>query len=240
MPSKSWEEKWEKEREWVIDNLQSHSDSARIEAVDWLGGELPVVARAIDPLIQALEMDRCSYVRGRAAWALGKMETVRAITPLIRALQDVSEYVQNRAAEALDRITNNDKALADLVQSLRGEDLSAQKEARTVLEQMAQAESIRFAVHDLRNDYNHTRRSAAQTLRKLGKEAKAALPSLLKALDDEDFFVRITVIETLGAIGDNQAIPHLARYLNDENRRIRETAAKALSEIETGDNPSPI
>ena len=65
------------------------------------------------------------------------------------------------------------------------------------------------------------------------------MPSLLKALDDEDFFVRIMVIETLGAIGDKQAVPHLARYLNDENKRIRETAAKALNDIEASDNPLP-
>jgi HEAT repeat protein len=52
-------------------------------ALGWLGD-----ARAVEPLIRALQADESSEVRKQAAWALDRVGDTRAVEPLIAALAD--------------------------------------------------------------------------------------------------------------------------------------------------------
>jgi len=75
---------------------------------------------------------------------------------------------------------------------------------------------------------------AAKALGKIGSEARAAVPSLVKAMDDREIMVRIAAAEALGEIGpkDPAVLPALARAMTgkvDEN--LAEQAASALGAI---------
>jgi HEAT repeat protein len=57
---------------------------------------------------------------------------------------------------------------------------------------------------------------------------KPAVPVLVKALKDESVELRFFAAETLGWIGDAEALPHLADALNDEDEDVRYHAVSAL------------
>lgn len=75
-----------------------------------------------------------------------------------------------------------------------------------------------------------TRRHAAWSLGEL--EDPAAVPRLVRALDDQDPDVRVLAAWALGEVKDPAAISPLSAALSDTNPRVREMAVVALGEIE--------
>lgn len=72
----------------------------------------------------------------------------------------------------------------------------------------------------------------AQAARALGKIADAAaIPHLLRALDDKVTNVRAEVARALGLIGDRSAAPALIRLLKDADVYVRQQAAEALGRL---------
>jgi HEAT repeat protein len=76
------------------------------------------------------------------------------------------------------------------------------------------------------------RRCAAEALGKIGPQAAASTGALVRALDDEDAYVRGRAAEALGGIGPaaKVAVPRLLRMLQDEAPE-RIWAAEALGGI---------
>ncbi len=54
---------------------------------------------------------------------------------------------------------------------------------------------------------------------------------MIKALGDNNPRVRESVVEALGQIGGESAIPKLIKALEDEDEDVRDAAAEALGEI---------
>lgn len=77
------------------------------------------------------------------------------------------------------------------------------------------------------------RKQAADTLRRLGPEARQAIPALIQALGDEDDYVRGLVVAALSTVGRRaeESIPALLEALEDESEYRREGAADALGSI---------
>ena len=65
---------------------------------------------------------------------------------------------------------------------------------------------------------------------------KQLAPELLDMLGDEDGFVRILAMETLGDFGHVEAVPRLVDLLDDASGQIRKTAAQQLVRL-TGYDP---
>jgi HEAT repeat protein len=88
-------------------------------------------------------------------------------------------------------------------------------------------------IKKLGNRDNEVRRSAANDLRELGKDAKPAIKALTKALRDRDLFVRRWSAEALGKIGPDakDAIPELSKLLNDRDKAVRQSAVKAIGQM---------
>ena len=85
----------------------------------------------------------------------------------------------------------------------------------------------------LGEDLESIRKDAAIYLGRLGPEAKAAVPGLVKALEDEDKQVREAAAEALGLIGVREvAVPALRRTMNDEKVGMRIKSAVALWKLE--------
>jgi HEAT repeat protein len=65
----------------------------------------------------------------------------------------------------------------------------------------------------------------------LGRIGTPAVEPLIKALDDEDQFIRSYAALSLGKIGDNRSIDPLVKVLADEKKSVRSNAAIALGFI---------
>jgi len=86
-------------------------------------------------------------------------------------------------------------------------------------------------VNALRNADPRVRRNAVEALGGLGKEAAAAIPDLVLALNDRDMDVRWGSAVALGKIG-SQATASLIRALGDASVNVRLGAALALGRME--------
>jgi len=78
------------------------------------------------------------------------------------------------------------------------------------------------------------RRAAGRALGNIGREAKSAVPALIKALEDKDREVRDWATRALGCIGSEAqaAVPHLIKTMkSDKSESVRWGAAHALGSI---------
>jgi hypothetical protein len=64
-------------------------------------------------------------------------------------------------------------------------------------------------------------------------KAREAVPALIEMLDADDMGLKLAVIDALGNIGDERAIPHLARIAHETGGPVRSQAATALFHIGT-------
>jgi HEAT repeat protein len=88
-------------------------------------------------------------------------------------------------------------------------------------------ETVRRLVKDLGDKDTAVRRKAAGALVKRGKDARAAVPALVRALNDADESVRADCARALGKVGA-PAVPALVEAAGDKEVRTRRGAVLAL------------
>jgi HEAT repeat protein len=71
-----------------------------------------------------------------------------------------------------------------------------------------------------------------------GKASLHVINQILETLNDQDWVIRWTGVETLGWTGNIHVVPHLVQRLNDSNWKVRIAAIRSLSEI--GDNTAVV
>lgn len=189
--------------------LHDKDSSVRVNAANALGNIFIFHKSAIGPLIKALQ-DEDSYVKERAAWALGQTREKKAVVPLAEALKDENYEVRRTAALALntvaeggDRRLEAKKAVGPLIKALQDEDEDVRKYATWALE-------------------------------KIGDGIEEV--PLIEALEDEDQGPEVREIDAwaLGEFRHGMAVGPLIKALRDENSKVRRNAAKALGEIGDG------
>jgi HEAT repeat protein len=189
-----------------IQTLEGGELNARREAIKELA-ELNDTA-AVTILISALGDENC-YIRGDAAWALGEIGDTRAVEPLIEHLQEIHWVVRSICAAALGKIGDR-RATEPLI---------------TILQSRKTWFTERFTT------WNGQRWNAAWALGEIGDER--AVDALIAALDDSSARIRKNAAEALGKIDDERAVePLKKRASRDFNKEVRETASKALQELE--------
>jgi HEAT repeat protein len=187
-----------------------------------------VRSKAIKLLIQDL---KSSDVRMRAAEALGKIGSGKAIAPLIRALQDEYASVRGSAAEALGKI-GNDKAVEALIRALKDVDSDVRGRASEALEKIASDRTVELLIQALQDETPYVRGRSAHVLGVLGKcGSNKALEFLIKTLTHPNPDVRGRVAEVLGIIGSDQAVDHLIPVLQDRDFDVCGMVADALGKI---------
>jgi len=209
--------------------LKDQDRDVRAAAASALGKVGPDAEAAVPALIQALKDDD-QGVRKAAAKALAKIgpDAKAAISALIGALRNEPECAM--ASFALERIGSPAvpalaKALSDESQSvgwwaalaLAGSDPDAKAEVPTL--DTPRHRNL-FALIEAR-----------EPMAAIGADAKAAVPPLSKALNDQDPLVQFVAIRALGAIGPDakSAIPALIEVLRDDDSpEVRKMAADAL------------
>lgn len=197
-------------------------------------------------------------IRGEAADLLGTFKDPRAVVPLVSLLRDEDHSVREAAIEALRAIgapavetvgtclaeadlsvqesasailttIADERVLAPLIKALLSGDWIVRMHAAKALGRVRSADSVESLIPLLQDKVKAVREEAAAALAAVGD---AAIPSLLKALQHEDWLVRLHAVESLGKAKSKQAVESLLSVLfNDQDSAVREDAIRALGEI---------
>lgn len=171
----------------------------------------------MDHLLSALKT-RNKDIRLGIIEALGEIRDNRAVEPLIRLLGDSDNEVRWEAALALGEIADP-RALGNLEGMLRDPDRYVRYGAAVALEKMnwsGEDPAARAYLVAGRQDWDR--------LAGLGRDA---VPALTIAAEDAERTVRLMAVRTLGAIGDERAIPVIYRALRDPDDQVRWEAVLA-------------
>ncbi len=177
--------------------------------------------RAVDVLIQALK-NTSGYVRAQAARALGTLKNVQAVEPLLEALKDVDGYVRWDAAESLGYLGDG-RAVEPLTQALRDESSLVRRSAAETLVKIGFEGIVELLTQYLQDKDCQIKRDAAESLEKIGWKPK-------NKTEEAYYLIAKQKWEKLNEIGE-PAVQPLIHLLKDENKDIRENAAKALERM---------
>lgn len=214
--------------------------------------------RVVAGLLHALT-DPDYLVRGGALHALARRPGEQAIDGLIQGLQDENDMVRQIAAEALSLWPDEGYAL--LRQAARGPDMYIRRAAILGLGQIQEPWAVEIIDTLSREDKEWFVRAAALgvmemltsrtlVLRPTGEiedmgwlmawaarhggglgAGDAAYQTLMRALREGDWPVRLAAADTLRAHGDQRAVEPLLSLLSDADALVRNAAFNALCEI---------
>ena len=194
----------------------------------------PAPKAAVPDFVEFLS-DPSPDVRKRSARALGWIgqDARMAVPALAAALSDTDFEVRRGALWALAAMgPQAGEAVGSLTQRLNHRDRKVRRDVMAALARIGPA--AKAAVPDLTgllvDDDPEIRRDAVEALTKIGP---AAVPGLMRALDDENRSVRISALRALATIGPGarSAVPRLVALLAGKDEADRESAAGALGQI---------
>lgn len=204
-------------------NADPTARAAALQALSTLSANPPLT-----PVMAALR-DADAGVRAAALHELAVMVTRRtngmsaAVPPLIALLDDPEMTVREQAIYVLGRL-GDVRAVSPLLSLLEAPDTRAwaAKSALANIGAPATAPLLDLLAHG-----SATARAAAADV--LGEmHAARAVPALLALLDDENFTLRLAVVQALGTIG-KPAREGIRQALADTRETIRETALCVLA-----------
>jgi twitching motility protein PilT len=185
----------------------------------------------LEPLVEALG-HRQLAVRTRAGEALvclgrsGAVDLARTVIWLLRS-RDVE--VRRMAVELVQTVSDPDGSLwPKLLGSLRDEDWWVRERVMDALVEMAGEALLRHLAAFLNDPSDLVRRFGVDALLRL--RSPASIGNLVRtAHTDPDWWVRERAVETLGAIGDGRAVPHLIHLMQSADLRV--ACLAALTEL---------
>lgn len=169
--------------------------------------------------------------RADAVQALGELQHVPAVTPMLELLTEADPGMRYIIVIALGKIADQ-RAVPALLDELCGNDTWVRVAATGSLIRMGEA-AVPGLVDGLGHEDKNVRRAAAKALGKIGTQDPAALRALSAALLDVDSGVRRFAAEALGRLGDASHVAVLAEVLADADADARIAAFKALGKIGT-------
>jgi len=182
--------------------------------------------RAVVPLVQALR-DADRAVRQAAIGALTAIGKP-SVPALGECLNDSNLTVQESAASILATIADG-RVLAPLLSALTSQDWIVRMHAATGLGRIGDPQAVLPMMPLLQDKVKAVRVEAAAGLAHIGE---AAVPSLLAALQQKEWLVKLHAIEALGKIKSKASVePLLSMLFNDPDMAVRTDAARSLGEI---------
>ncbi|NOR18327.1 NACHT domain-containing protein, partial [candidate division WOR-3 bacterium] len=186
----------------------------------------------IDSLINDLAA-KDSFVRWRAASALGRIGSEKAVVPLITALSSAKESdVRGGAADALGGI-GSEKAVVPLITALSSAKESLVRgSAAEALGRIGSEKGVDPLISALSSDKESlVRWGAASALGGIGSE-KTVVPLITALSSDKERYVRGGAAFALGGIGSEEAVVPLITALSSAKEGdVRVSAADALGGI---------
>jgi HEAT repeat protein len=218
----------------IVRALNDKDERVSAEAIDALSAIGPA---AVDALSNASTQEDAD-IRFAAISALAGMAKEQIIPVLQTALADKVQRIREAAVMGL-AATKSQKAIPALSQALRSDNVQASGDAMQGLVQLGDASVSAFAQAIKEDKRWAVRRVAAQGLGHIA--TVACVPSLNRALRDEDERVRIVAARSLTQVGPiaSQAISPLVFALEDQSDDVRNSAALAIARIAPG-NPTAV
>jgi HEAT repeat protein len=237
----------------LIDALSDISPEVRAKAAGALGKIKE--DRAVYRLLELLVSDPAPFVRVKASQSLGAIGHPAVIDYLINTLKDPEWWVRVRAVEALEKL--GERSIAALLPALEDEDPEVRKRAAMALERTGYVEKIidEYGRPEFRRDLRKIllliaeagvieslsqklatpNKTLTKRIVRLFGEARvraAAAPLLELLLTASEWSIRARIIESLGKIGAQEAIPHLVPFLGDPEGWVRKSTVEALGGLE--------
>ena len=220
----------------LIDVLENDPNkTTRRSAVTVLGRIGPGAKAAVPALIKVLEQGDY-HIQSAAARSLGEIgpDAKAAVPALTRALDSKITSVTYNAAHALGAIGPGAKeaeaALLTHMSSVTPYIRATAAEALWRIDRHPDA--IPALIRHLQDPKTTDPGEAAETLGRLGPDAKAAVPALVAALKDRQNLTAVQAAEALWYVAKHEtAIPTLVATLKDPNITISSHAAMRLGRI---------
>jgi len=207
--------------ESLLESLKDEDFHVRIFTINSIVDN-PGKKQTVSVLIKMLKED-VALVRGRIAWALGKIADERTINPLILALNDEEPEVRKNATRSLGDMMVFD-AIPSLVNKLEDTSWEVRSESIVVLEHLGWVPSS--------EKEEALSLIAKERWEKLLEQENLDEQLLEYFLDDPDKDVRSKIAWILGEIRNNSSIKPLFNLLmNDNFQDVKEQAASAIGKI---------
>src|SRR5579859_4575249 len=204
----------------LIKVLEDSAPAVQKRALGALGVIGPKAKQAVGPVSKFLQ-NKDAKVRALAAWVLGEMgPAARPVADsLAKALRDADSDARRLAAEALHEIGSD--MVSHLLPVVKDDDLSVRlSSVRALAIFHERKEAVQSLVDALRDPNTKVRAAAADTLVRLGPEAKIALPGLLDNLKEPNLELQtkaFTAIVAIGSHGDSRLLEKLS-IINQSQR----------------------
>ncbi len=179
-------------------------------------------AQSAIPAIADVLADQSLGRRYIAAWALGEIGNVAAVSPLLNALGDQEEEVRKFVTRSLIKL--NSLAVVPLIDFLK-QTQNPQSVAAAVraLGDIADPQAFEVLLQHLDGP------SRADVVTALGKlKDTRTVDALVSVLQDQDWLVRMNAATALGPIGSEKQTAALEVLLEDDVNVVREWAARSL------------
>ena len=176
-------------------------------------------------LVKSLK-DADARVRHAAAESLRRTNEPDLVIPaLLETLNDADSDVRREAMLSLAIFGSQAKeAVPALSQALYDTNSSVRLDAALALRQI-DPQVVTVLAAKLEDTNSVVRSLTAEALRHFGQQASAAVPALLKALDDPDNDVRSKALVALREINPDEAVSFLMARLRDSDPEVRQKAA---------------
>ena len=195
---------------WALKETAYHLRAAAAEALQRIG------APAVESVCRILS-EGDSDARRRAAQTLGEIGDLRAVEALCRAAQEEYEAVSRSEAQASGRREGESVA--------RESGVPVRRAIIGALGRLGDARALPLLLRALRDKNDWVQKDAVEGLSRLGAPA---LDSLVSALQDPDYRVRLGAVTALGKLGDEKAVAPLLALFEDPNDYVREAVVDAL------------
>jgi HEAT repeat protein len=205
-------------------------------------------ASLIDTLINLLEQDISENVQAAAAEALGKF----AVLAECKKLR--SDHVSKLHKALLEAIDDRNKPVEVSRRVLESAAPISLPRVKTAIKEAYQGGNPRLKIssiyamgkscdpswlgillNETNSDDPEIRYEAAGACGEL--EEEAAVPRLIRMVDDHDTDVQMAAIQALGKIGNTQAKECLKQCLESTSEAVRQAAEEALHMIEAEEDP---
>ncbi len=208
--------------------------------------------------IEEMLRDADAYVRRDACESIAESRSGEYVSELVKVLEDTDLGVTEAALNALIAIGGESVAVA-VIPTLASEDVAIRNIGIEILEQLGSVavapvgevlgdpddDVVKFGVDILSKikdprvesllaplvEHKNPNVRAAVVLCMGKVDVATAVPTLLKALDDSEEWVRFNAIEGLGHLEDKRALDALFAIIEKESGLVQEAALDAVARI---------
>lgn len=168
------------------------------------------------------------YERRKAVGRLGNIGDIRAVSILIKSLNDKDPFVRRLSASSLGKI-GAEKAVYPLATKLNHDDDGLSYAARDALIKIGKP-AVKELLNRIKNKNAVTRRRATIALGEIGD--KDSIPYLIPLLQDNDEGVRWRAAKYVSLAWDDTSVELLKKLQkHDKSQKVREEAAISLKKI---------